>query len=322
MSYTLRVLFSGLCVFVPDRPFDDFEQPPTEVKMLLQNLLQPQSLTNAVDGDVLDPHYPMLEFDLSDLHPQSPRKPDLSRQDLGKGACLLIGEELSLDLNLSERKGLRCPGRDRQPDANQETATSRDEDSLYWLARIDKASPDTFIDPEVLNEKLSLDGEPTILARLSLQEGFLRVTQRSDKVCEFHPPDPVNPYRQQIATELALDIQGVEGPVVIVGRRPDGTERRLALTPVKSPGLVEIRVQNREIDGLLGVPSDLMLARELADYEVFYELITPTTLVAGQPLQRRFPKQPVPPPPPNGGGPSLKNPSLCPPTGMFLKPAA
>jgi hypothetical protein len=192
MSYTFRIRFSGLCVFVPDRPFDDFVEPPREVKVLLQNLLRPQSLSNSVDGGVLDPHYPMLEFDLSDLHPQSPRKPDLSRQDLGKGACLLIGEEVSFDLNLSGRKGLLFPRVDQQPNPDQETATSRDENSLYWLARIDKASPDTFIDPGILNAALALEGEPSILARLHLQEGSLRVSQRSDKVCEFHPPDPAN----------------------------------------------------------------------------------------------------------------------------------
>jgi hypothetical protein len=129
-------------------------------------------------------------------------------------------------------------------------------------------------------------------------------------------------YKQQIATELTLDIDGVEGPVVIVSRRPDDTERRLALTPVKSPGVVEVRIQNREIDGFLGVPSDLLPIQELADYEVFYKLAAPVATLGGSQPVRRFPRQPPPEPPAIPGGPNVRNPSLCPPTGMFLKPAA
>ncbi len=313
MSYTLRVLFSGLCAFVPNRPFDDFDTPPTEVTVLLQNLLNPQSLSTVVDSGVLEPHYPMVEFDLCDLHPQSPRRADLERTELGKGACMLIGEEISFDMNQKVRKGLRLPGRDRQPDDRQEQATSRDEDSLRWLARIDKASPAALLDPKVLTQALSLKEDTAILARLRIDEGFLRVSKRSEKVCEFHPLDPSNPYRQQIALEMALDFESVEGPVVLVGRDPKGKEQRLVLSPVKSPQLLEIRIQNREIGRLLGVPEELMPVQEVADFEVFYQLLSEDVLV-GQ--VRRFPKQPVP------GGTNVKNPSLCPPTGLTLRPAA
>lgn len=326
MSYTFRVLFSGLCAFVPDKPFDQLNDPPTEVTVLLQNLLRPKPLTLSLTEqpgeseppNFLEPHFPLLEFDLSDLHPQSHRKPDLSRTDTGKGGCFLFGEEVSFDLNLKkgQKRRLRIPDNPRfQPARQQEEETRFDRESLYWLARLDKASPGNFVEPSLLTSPLSLDGEPAVLTRLKLTHGFLRVSQLSDKVCEFHPPDPQRPYRQKIATELALDIEGVTGPVVVVGRDPERMERRLTLTPVKSPGLVEIRIQNRELDSLLAIPETLLPPSEKPDFEVFYHLIASTANAAPQ-NPRRFPKQPV-----NEDGGSIKNPSLCPPTALALAPA-
>lgn len=370
MSYTFRVLFSGLCAFVPDKPFDQIDDPPTEVTVLLQNLLRPKPLTltlpaaqpepeeveeaitvsaaakavkaadktlkmvkaaaksvsaamesddDSNDASVLEPHYPVLELDLSDLHPQSLRKPDLRREETGKGGCFLFGEEISFDLNLKggKKRRLRIPDDPKfHPRGQQAEETRFDKESLYWLARLDKASPGNFVEPSLLTAPLSVAGKPKILARLKLTHGFLRVSKLSDKVCEFHPPDPQRPYRQKIATELALDIEGVTGPAVIVGRGPRGEEKRLTLTPVKSPGLVEIRIQNRELDSLLGLPNLLMPPVEKPDFEVFYSLIAKVG-AAAQGAMRRFPKQPDK----DDDGGTLKNPSLCPPTGLSVKPA-
>jgi len=371
MAYTLRVLFSGLCAFVPDKPFDQLDDPPTEVTVLLQNLLRPKPLTiplpssepepeegleevaittkvaakavKAADkalkvvkevarsmsammesdddsdgASFLEPHYPVLEFDLSDLHPQSLRKPDLKREETGKGGCFLFGEEISFDLNLKDgkKRRLRIPDDPKlHPHGQQAEETRFDRESLYWLARLDKASPGNFVEPSLLTAPLTLAGTPKILARLKLTHGFLRVAKLSDRVCEFHPPNPQRPYRQKIATELALDIEGVKGPVVIVGRGPRGEEKRLTLTPVKSPGLVEIRIQNRELDSLLGIPELLMPPTEKPDFEVFYSLIAKDG-AAAQNAMRRFPKQLD-----SDDGGTLRTPSLCPPTALSVKPA-
>lgn len=319
MSYTFRVLFSGLCAFVPNKPFEQEDGPPLEVTVLLQNLLRPASLVGSPDGDALDPHFPSLEFDLADLHPLSPRKPDLRREDNGKGACLLFGEDISFDLALPEgvERKLSIPAT-KQPETDLKQSTPENQDSLFWLARLEKAAPDQFVDPKLLDGPL-LGGEKLVLARLKLDHGFLRVSRLSERVCSFIPVDGVEPYEQQIATELALDIDGVEGPTSIVLRAPDGLERVLMLSPVRRSRLLEIRIQNREIDDLLGIPRSLLPERELADFQVHYNLVSSADQI--QKTRRRFPKQPGQPLSPNGG-PSLKNPSLCPPTGLLVKPAA
>lgn len=318
MAYTLRVLFSGLCAFVPNKPFDQLDDPPTEVTVLLRNLLRPVPLENSPEGVALDPHYPLVEFDLADLHPLSPRKPDLRRDDTGRGACLLFGQEISFDLGLpedEERKLTTPSDPERQPAQGDTRSTPNNQDSLYWLAKIKKASPDHFVASRFIDDPLTLEEETEILARLKLTHGFLRASKLSDQVCTFEPANGNDHYEQQIATELALDIQGVEGPAVIVLRAPDGSERNLMLSPVRRSGLLEIRIQNREIDDLLGIPKALLPPREMSDFQVFYDLVEPAQGATA--TVRRFPKQP----PPNGN-PSLKNPSLCPPTELALKPAA
>jgi hypothetical protein len=313
MSYTLRVLFSGLCAFVPNRPFDQLDDPPTQVTVLLPNLLKPEPLdTNSPSGTTLDPHYPLLGFDLSDLHPQSQRKPDLSREATGKGACLLYGEEISLELNTpgNGHSKITIPSRpEAQPQANQVKATLADQDSLYWLSRLDKATPNHFVNPKLLTIPLSQEDNPTLLARMKLDQGFLRASRLSELVCDFHG---ANGYVQQIATELALDITGVEGPSAIILRSADGRERSLTLTPVRRPGLIEIRIANLELDDFLGIPERMFPIRELADYQVFYKLVQAQSGTVA-PALRSFPKQqPVIP------GVNLKNPSLCPPTTLAL----
>jgi hypothetical protein len=317
MSYTLRVLFSGLCAFVPNRPFDRLEDPPTQVTVLLPNLLKPQPLdTNSPSGNTLEPHFPLLGFDLSDLHPQSQRKPDLWREASGKGACLLYGEEISLELNIPSNghSKLTIPTRsENQPKEKQEEATPTDRESLYWLSRLDRATPKHFVIPTLLTDSLSQEDNPPLLARMRLEQGFLRVSKLSERVCRF---DGSNGYIQQIATELALDIPGVEGPAAIVLRGSDGTERSLTLTPVRKPGVVEIRIENRELDDLLGIPQEMFPPRELADYQVFYKLVQPESGTV-TPSIRSFPKQ-QPKKDGKDDGSTLKNPSLCPPTALGL----
>lgn len=313
MSYTFRVLFSGLCAFVPNKPFEQLQDPPDEVTVLLRNLLRPDLLTNEV---ALEPHFPLVQFDLADLHPQSPRRPDLRREETGKAACFLFGEEIVFDLSLPKgtARKLKTPTElEKQPRVGQTESTPQDRESLYWLAKLEKASPNHFVDPEVLTTALSLAGEPPIIARLKLDHGFFRVSRLSEQVCHFEPSSGNDRYEQQIATELALDIEGVEGPVLILLRAPDGTERTLMLSPVRRSGLVEIRIQNRELDDFLGIPKGLLPPREVADFEVFYDLVQVPDGVDA--VVRRFPRQPPPPP-----GPILSNPSLCPPSGLALKP--
>src|SRR5262249_40160255 len=74
MAYTFRLIFSGLCAFVPNRPFSDKEAPPNHVDVILPNLLEGR-LVPVQDQSpaILVPHFPYLEFDPRHLQPASGR---------------------------------------------------------------------------------------------------------------------------------------------------------------------------------------------------------------------------------------------------------
>jgi hypothetical protein len=302
MSYTLRVLFSGLCAFVPERSFSTGD--PGAVTVLLPNALKPIQLKNKVkkedendDGvDILNSHFPLVSFDLADLHPQSSRKPDLRREDSGRGACLLLGEELSFAMRVSEfqNNALTVP---------QALEGQNSEDSLASMARLDDATPGLFVKRELLDlsKFKTLD---LVIARTHLARGSLRVSKKSDKECTFSPPvDGQDSIPQKIATELALDLEGVEGNVSILTRGLGG-ERSITLSPVRRPDLLEIRIQNIELDDFLGIPGGLRNGDEVSDFEIYYQLMD------GE-VDPRFPLQPEPD---EDDGGSVRNPSLCPPS--------
>jgi hypothetical protein len=312
MSYTFRVLFSGLCAFVPERPFATGD--PGAVTVLLPNVLNPRALknkaSNETDVDVLNPHFPLVSFDLADLHPQSPRKADLRRKDTGRGACLLLGEEFSFILRNAPaaQQAVAAPPAVAVAsfDPQADPQNLRDESSLFWLARLGQANPGAIVDRALLDFSKDMNLEK-VIARARLTQGALRVSQRSEKDCTFEPAGNGHPdITQRIATELALDFEGVEGNVVIVTRGK--AQRSITLSPVARPDLVEVRIQNIEIDDFLGIPLNLRNKKEVPDFEVFYDLLAKPAN-QGAVVVPRFPKQPDP-----GDDVTLQNPSLCPPS--------
>src|SRR5262245_20794527 len=92
MSYKLGIRISGLCALVPDRPFE--QGPPSRVLLLMPNLVRARAVGKN-KAQVLDSHFPLIEFDMADLDPTSQRKADLSRAETARGACLLLGQTVS-----------------------------------------------------------------------------------------------------------------------------------------------------------------------------------------------------------------------------------
>jgi len=292
MSYTLNVKFSGLCAFVPDTPFAD--GAPARAQVFLPNGMKPKPLT--FDSKILDPHYPLLEFAQDQLDPNSPRQADLRRAADGRGACVLAGEDVWFDLKLEaqSKAGLTIS------EKNSDEAAP--DDSLFWLAKLENASPGVYLDPSLLDgPKLTPDFP--IAARVSFDQGLLKVSGRTERDCEFHPSRPGDPqYKQRIATELTLEIGGLSEPPVIVTQKPGQPSRKLMFNPGLSS--YEVRIHNTELDDYLGIPNDMRRVEEVPDFEIYYDLVVGTGT-----FNRRFPKQP----PPTDPGPSSRNPSLCPP---------
>src|SRR4051812_1070527 len=60
-----RVIFSGLCAFVPrGGTFLDLNNPPESITALLPNVLVPKPIDPEYEDIIVPPHFPLLEFRL------------------------------------------------------------------------------------------------------------------------------------------------------------------------------------------------------------------------------------------------------------------
>ena len=299
MGYKLDIRISGLCALVPDQPFE--QGPPGRVLLLLPNVVRARTVTG---NRALDSHYPMLEFDLVDLDPTSPRKADISRQESGRGACLLLGESVSFALQTPGLQATAFTLPSVMPANGQLKANGADGESLAWLSRLARAAPGCRVDQGLVDGAFDASIDSRIIARIKLPKGRLRVSDRSPEVCRFDPTvQGDQEYRQQIATELALEIENVEGPIaVLTTNTRTGASRTVMLRPARRREVLEIRLRNSELDDFLGIPDELA-PTEVADFEVYYKLIVPPAN-----LRQRSPVREI------ADGGTLRTPSLCPPT--------
>src|ERR1700712_3603098 len=134
---TLRIKFSGLCTFIFDQSLKKRGSQPTEVTVLLQRLTRARPLARILDGkpEILDQHFPLLDFNLADYDLSSSRRradfhctPDADGQ-MTRGTCLLIGEDLTIlpDGNKMERHALALSNVEpRDPSSPRLTRQERD----------------------------------------------------------------------------------------------------------------------------------------------------------------------------------------------------
>ena len=63
---TCRLIFSGLCAFVPHGgSFLEPSDPPRSITALIPNVLTPIPIE--LDDIIIPPHFPLLEFKLNDI---------------------------------------------------------------------------------------------------------------------------------------------------------------------------------------------------------------------------------------------------------------
>jgi hypothetical protein len=253
MPYTFRVIFHGLCAFIPGRPFDDFEadgemsSPPGEVTVILRDLTIPP------DEVALNvPHHPFLRFLPRDVA-QSDRFIDQTfhpGQADERQICFFKGDDLSI-----ERSGAAGPLviENRRP-TDQRSPIPNDRNLLFWLAKVSgQARPDLRDGP----------GQD-IAGRIVLTSGRLRAFELGPEV--FHLP---NGRQQQLATKIALEFDNVDDDETFTFRFEGFNGAGAAGTVVfgrtaQSAEVVEVEIKNRESIDLvrLDVQSDQSDAKE------------------------------------------------------------
>ncbi|HEV7787313.1 MAG TPA: hypothetical protein VGQ28_18365 [Thermoanaerobaculia bacterium] len=310
---TLRLSISGLCFFAFNRPLLKAKgnPVPTAVTLLLQRLTRSRELSRVVnfENEILDQHFPLLEFDPDDRDvASSTRGPDFlcapdATGKMKKGVCLLFGDDLSFLID----------GRPMRPDALSLTAsppvnpnasqlTGADKETLWWMATLEDAFPGHGAINPIFKTDSPGPNQP-ILARIQLTEGQLRTVDLSDSTCTFVPPGSAT-FNQRIATSFSLEVP-FQNTVEIAATRPANgnlTRSRLVFSPSSGKDL-QIEIKNMEIDSLIGLEKAYG-PRPEADFETYADLLLSPPAAGRSFLVQRSP-----------GNPSGVGLSHCPPSG-------
>lgn len=278
----VRIAFSGLCLFDFDPPLNG-PVKPTQARVLLQRLTRARPLSRVVNSqpEVLDQHFPLLEFNLANWNPTSTRKPDFhcspdSSGKMTKGVCLLNGEDLTLlpDSKEEPRQPLQLSR--SQPGNTVDPQTDQDRNTLWWMATLNEIFPGNPLNP-LIRDTSPASNQP-VLARITLNQGWLKTRELTNSPVTIVGAGPSS-FNRRVATAFELEIAdpdkgGINSVEISMTRIRNGkkTASKLILNSVQGAD-VEIGITNMEIDRFIGMdPSDGPRAQ--ADSEVFTDLLT------------------------------------------------
>lgn len=272
MPYTLRIVFSGLCAFVPDKPFDPAD-PPTEVVALLRNLFKPIVFSN---GDVMAVHIPRVEVEPKNYRSTSTRPIDFV-QDPGTSQERDVFVCRFEDIKFAPEGVLPSPGTltvNAVRPVDENNPTPDEKRSLYWLADFrDSAGANARIKTMLLGDIIPDDG-PLVSCRVFISSGELQSQQLQDGLWIFDPR--LQP--KKLTRSIALEFKGLSRDSEIVFREFDQTqETKIAVGPPASSPTedVVIEIKNAEVDRFLEFPGERVVQEDY-DYEAYFDLCTLT----------------------------------------------
>ena len=314
MSYTFRVIFDGVCGFVPNRPF--FSPNGTgvwgangdtveNVDVLLPDLSRAEYNTQGAQGLRVfrSPHFALLKFQLPDLHRKTSRRVDLVCRDIGsrdeEGLLFLKREQIRFNLddpftysdwspNDKQQQDLREAVIDsRLPAVHVPTGSCREqEDSLWWLPRLQEIEPYyDRVNPNLLRDQ---DGHcwafpEELQARVEISGGHLRTFDFNRNVNGEPQPWRFLPaaetagsgvWNRAIGNRLALEFKKVCGPVEIELKRIANDVQETKLVLKPRSGDLEVVITNSEPEALFGVRDRLTAQLPDPDFEEVYYMLT------------------------------------------------
>ncbi|HVF59147.1 MAG TPA: hypothetical protein VNJ70_04975 [Thermoanaerobaculia bacterium] len=274
MSYTFRVVFDGICAYVPELPFftrpaagDPWKaqvDPIPSLAVLLPDLRRAGKASP--DKPTLnlpksrDPHFPLLTFRLDDLREGTTRRVDLVCRDISErdeqGLLFLRREQIRFEVDCENGKSFTfskwLPDTLDKQNNHPKPASGqlRELQSLWWLPALDRIV-DVDAVPDATKAKTTVlpsfygpfpDG---LIARVECGGGHLRThdfnrgTDGSPVVWRFakpEKPDEEGVWNRAIANSLALEFYDVRNAVRIEIKRlaNDVVTRHLVLAP--APG--------------------------------------------------------------------------------------
>jgi hypothetical protein len=324
MAFTFRIIFSGLCAFIPDEPFGG-HRPPRSMLVLLPNALEPR-LLKPPEGDnqsetekkpvILPPHFPLLlaqsKYLQASQHPQD----SFIKEKNGRLVVVpLVKEDISIWPDGREPRlgGLHLiDGHITDP----HHPSPEEEEYLFWLTKVDDilGGGQHRIHPRLLGP-LGPD-EKEVVARLRLGIGRLRVHKLSKTPWQYLPlgvPIKDPGAGKRVATELSFEFEAEEKVKLVFRSFGSSTPLKLIFAPAPNEPNedVEIEVRNLEPDRFLEMPAGVLNpAPEVdPDFSIYYDLLDGYSDGYGYP-------RPVPRRVPPASGPIAGDGKPCSPLGM------
>lgn len=299
MGWTFRMVFEGVCAFVPDTPlyekkgstFEPAPQPPKKMTVLLPDLRQAKRATATVDA-VRPAHFPLMLLRLDDWREGSDRFLDLQvrvpDEGIDKGVFVLQGDSINLEKPAESRERKLAfrvkQGIGKVPEAHEQ-------DSLWWVPRFDEITESSGQFParlepragdplaEELAGAITLEFGQVTTAGFNLPgEGATRPT-----VWTFRPPGETTGGRwnRAVGNRIVVEVNDLTAPIrlrflqVVEGHHIT-SYATFAPPPGSRREAVEVLVANVELEklfehhSLFGAPPP---SAQDPDFEAFYDLV-------------------------------------------------
>ena len=239
MTYNARIVFRGLCQFVPSN--NDLQQQQSWLGVFLVNA----SKRSGTPGRPLEIHHPYMRFVHSDLAgqegaPSVKQVMELQRKDVGLFAP--YAAESSISFNFSPTPG-QDPGNDQVK-------------RMYfnWVPDIESIVTGS---GAMLDSCFQSDPRQLVSTRVHLSQGTVRTSDLGrfdgqNLIVQFHPTAKA-PVIQAVAVEVALDLHGIVGRFKVRMRDFGGANiKELVFRDFAQDELLSIEFGNlcaRDLDG-------------------------------------------------------------------------
>ena len=287
MSYTFRLIFEGVCAFVPDAPFfiGDKPQQPSKMSVLIPDLRRAAERTTGMR----DAHFPAIIFNLENLDRlNSDRFVDLIfREDNSQkecGLCVLRKEVIKVDSTAGRPEKFQFASTVPNPPSNF-PRTVAEAMSVYWLPPIVELHQNgTELAASDLDPDRFTLFPPQLIGAVQVCRGFFRCVNFNRE----ESGDPIiwrfaglndpgqGKWNRVIGNRWAVEIYDLNDPITLTleGRAIDPQTTQLTFSPKLNEALVEVEISNLEPDQIFADSGLDIVGSPDPDFEEFYHQIS------------------------------------------------
>lgn len=283
MPFKFRIVFSGICAFVPD-PDGSFDEPAhrtgffDSVTVVLQNLRRARAVG---DRNARDSHLARLELKSGQGWVSSGRLPDLIAPRIGKDVYTLNNERVSFKFNgaavTPDKIEILNFGKKPDPAPEEPRPRTSEHRFFWWVPKMERVAAGS----DRIHARL-LEDSNDVSGWVKFDRGLFSTEELSRRVMVFKPIDGGDVIlRQRIARSIAVEVEEVESVEIQIEKTGEPTST-LRLSGVAEEE-VTIEIKNRELDHLLNDRIDTpppTTDQPDIDFSTYYEMASVPAPVA------------------------------------------